>query len=141
MDIKETIDYCMNMAVTIGLDYAKELDFSDESIRLVDEILDGYHERYLYPEKDEGLIKEHSTTYAHIFGIYVGEVLLRNHANGYVWADTDMGLALAKGEQNRLNPVGKAYKQITGGKESGDDIKSFFDVAVIIMEKGFPVAK
>ena len=139
MDLKETIDYCIDSAIKIGEEtYDMVLDFSNESVEHVDKILDGYHERYLYPEKDEGLIKSHSNTYAHIFGIYVGEVLIRNHAKDYVCHVIQAGIKLVKYESFHINPITKAYKQIVNGKEGGDDIKSFFEVAIFIVKGSFP---
>ena len=90
MGMRETIEYCIDSAIKIGSQtYDKSLDFSEESVKIVDGILDGYHERYLHPEEDEGLIREHANTYAHIFGIYVGEVLLRRMDSGCGWAETE----------------------------------------------------
>lgn len=142
MDIQETIDYCIDSAIKIGSEtYNRTLDFSDNSIIFVDEILDGYHDRYINTEKDDGLIKEHTNTYAHIFGVYIGEVLRRNHAGDHTWQDTEFGLVLSSNEQNHVNPIAKVYKQIVNGKESGDDIKSFFDIAILIMQGKFPTTK
>ncbi|SHL37193.1 hypothetical protein SAMN02745136_04730 [Anaerocolumna jejuensis DSM 15929] len=142
MDIQETIDYCINSAIKIGIEtYNRTLDFSDDSIIFVDEILDGYHDRYINSEKDNGLIKKHANTYAHIFGIYIGEVLRCNHASDYIWMDTEFGLTLSKNVQNQVNPIAKVYKQIINGKESGDDIKSFFNIAILIMQGKFPTTR
>lgn len=140
MNIKETIDFCISSAIKLGREvYNENLDFSDESIQTVKEILDGYHERYLHPENDNGLIKNRVNTYAHVFGIYVGEVLIRKSGGSYAWKDTEYGIVLAKDEKNIINPVGKASKQIVNGVEGGDDIKSFFDVATAIIRGEFPV--
>lgn len=143
MDMRETIDYCIDSAVTIGREtYEMVLDFSEESVSLVDKILDIYHERYLNPEKDEGMIKKHINSYAYIFGIYVGEVLLRNHAKDYAWHDDEqVGIVLAKNEKNQINPIAKAYKQIMNGKEGGDDIQSFYHIAVMIAKGQFPTSR
>lgn len=138
MDLRETIDYCIKSAVNIGQEtYGKELDFSDESIGIVDEILDGYHERYLHPERDDAFMKSRPNTYAYIFGIYVGEVLLRNHTGDYSWQELEYGIVLAKNDKNQVNPIAKANKQIVNGKESGDDIQSFFNIAIMIMNGQF----
>ncbi len=135
MGMRETIEYCVDSAIKIGSQtYDKSLDFSEESVKIVDGILDGYHERYLHPEEDEGLIREHANTYAHIFGIYVGEVLLRRMDSGCGWAETEYGIVLAKDDRNVINPIAKAYKHIVHGKENGDDVNSFFQIAMMIME-------
>lgn len=135
MDVQETIGYCLESAVKIGQEaYGRTLDFSKRSILDVNDILDGYHERYTHSEEDGGLIRDHVNTYASIFGIYVGEVLLREYGASYIWKETEYGIALVKNEGNIINPVAKAGKQIVNGKEAGDNIKSFFDVAAMIMQ-------
>ena len=137
-DMQKFIDDCIVSAVKIGQDtYGKKLDFGEESILIVDEILDGYHERYLHPEEDDGLIHDHVNTYAYIFGIYVGEVLLRRQESDYSWQETEYGIVLAKEAGNLINPAAKAMKHIMNGKEGGDNIKSFFDVACMIMAGKF----
>ena len=137
MDMKETIEYCISSSVNIAADYNISLDFSDVSVQGVSEILDSFHERFLHPELDEGLMKNKANAFAYMFGVYVGEVLIRNHNTGYVWADTKFGVALAKDENNIINPIAKAQKQIVNGREAGDDVKSFFDVAITIMQGKF----
>lgn len=138
MNMQEFINDCIISAVKISQDtYDMKLDFSEESILIVDEVLEGYHERYLHPEEDDGLIHDHANTYAYIFGIYVGEVLLRRRESDYSWLETEYGIVLAKEAGNLINPAAKAMKQIMNGKEGGDDIKSFFDVACRIMDGKF----
>ena len=135
MSVQETVGYCLESAVKIGQEtYGKTLDFSKSSISDVDDILEGYHVRYVHSEEDGRLIRAHVNTYACIFGIYVGEVLLREFGASYEWKDTEYGIALVKNEGNVVNPVAKAMKQIVNGKEAGDNIISFFSVAGMIMQ-------
>ena len=137
MSIQGFINDCLNSAVKIGVDYNKVLDFSDESIKSASEILDRYHDRYLNPEKDNSFIKEKANMFAHIFGVYVGEVLRRNHAQNCAWQNTEHGVAIVANEKNHVYPVSKAYKQIVDGKEAGDDIESFFRIAIMILQGKF----
>jgi len=134
------IDESIGSAIKIGKDYGKNLDFSDESIKDVDAILDDYHERYLHPEKDNNLMKEKINMFAHVFGIYVGEVLRRNHVQDCVWQDTKYGIVLVKDEDSHASPIAKAYKHIVNGKEEGDDIKSFFNMAIMILQNKFSLS-
>lgn len=99
--------------------------------------LDIFHERYLEPEIDGGQVKQKGYTLAYIFGVYVGEVLIRNYGGGYDWEETSFGIEPAKDEKNIINPIGKAEKQIIYGTEAGDDIKGFFDVAISIIQGKF----
>jgi DNA-directed RNA polymerase subunit K/omega len=139
MNIQELVDYCVNSSLEIAMGYEQDLDFSDESIEIVDKILDDYHDRYINPENDKSLIKEHINQFAHIFGIYVGEVLKRNYAQDCAWKETENGVVLMKDEKNHMNPIAKAYKQIADGKEAGDDIRSFFDIAIMFLQNKFPL--
>ena len=128
------IEALIKHAIHVGEGRGKVLDFSDESIRSVSEILNFYHE--LYTETSENIIKEQPDTFSHIFGAYVGEVLRQNYAPHWAWARTEYGLVLAKNEQNMVNPIGKAYKHIVNG--SDDDIYSFFTVAIAVVQEKFP---
>ena len=135
---KEMMDFCFPTVIKLAATYNVALDFSDASVQGVSELLDIFHERYLNPELDGGQVKQKEYTLAYIFGVYVGEVLIRNYGGGYDWEDTPYGIALAKGEENIINPIGKAEKHIINGSEAGDDIKGFFDVAITIIKGKFP---
>lgn len=134
---KEMMDFCFPTVIKLAANYHVTLDFSDESVQGVSELLDIFHERYLNPEIDGGQVQQKEYTLAYIFGVYVGEVLIRNYGGGYDWEDTSFGIALAKDEQNIINPIGKAEKHIINGIEAGDDIKGFFDVAIAIIQGKF----
>jgi len=133
-DVQETIEGLLKHAIHVGEGRGKVLDFSDESIRSVSEILDFYYE--LYTETGENIIKEQPNTFAHIFGAYVGEVLRKNYAPDWTWVKTEYGLVLAKNETTMVNPIGKAYKHIVNG--SDDDIHSFFTVAILVIQEKLP---
>ena len=134
MNLQKTVDALIKHAMDIGEGYNKVFDFSDESVRSVSEILDYYHE--MYHDVDNNIIKEQPNTFAHIWGVYVGEVLKRNYAPNWTWERGEYGLVLAKNESNMVNPVGKAYKHITNGGDDG--IAGFFTVAIAIMQNKFP---
>lgn len=130
------IGYCLGNAKKIGEDYGAALDYTPASIPAVSRILDGYHQRYLHPEEDEGLIRDKVDTFSAIFGVYVGETLLRCHPDsGYGWVEKpDFGLVVAKGSEYHIDAIAKATKQIVNGREEGDEIESFFHVAEQLME-------
>lgn len=134
------LGYCLGNALKIGEDYGETLDYTPASIPAVSRILDEYHRRYLHPEEDQGLIHNKVNAFASIFGVYVGETLLRTHPNsGYGWAEKEsFGLVVAKGEGYHIDAIAKAAKQIVNGRENGDEIGSFFAVAEDLMEGRFP---
>lgn len=134
---KEMMEFCFPAVIKLAANYHVSLDFSDESVQGVSELLNIFHESYLEPEIDGGQVKQKEYTLAYIFGVYVGEVLIRNYGGGYDWEETSFGIALVKDEKNIINPIGKAEKQIIYGIEAGDDIKGFFDVAISIIQGKF----
>ena len=136
MDLQKTIELLLKQARHIAEGHDMVLDFSDESIQGVSELLDFYHESYL--EAGENIIKEQPDTFAHIWGVYVGEILRRNYGPSWAWEKAEYGLVLAKNEKNMINPVGKAHKHIVNGKEDGDDIGGFFSVAILFLQDKFP---
>lgn len=107
------------------------LDYSDESITAVEEIL-GLFERHF---QENGPDDQKIWNQAVLYGTYLGETLLRNGLaeKGYCWQLTENGLpVLAKDGSNQMSPITKAEKRIKNGPE--DSVKSFFDVAKVIAE-------
>lgn len=99
-----------------------DLDYTPESLRLVDEVLDSFRE----PGSDA--VAE--TIF--VFGCYVGEVLVRNA--GYEWARTPPEVArmfmpltvFRASTASRVNPIGKAFKRVDNGPI--DDIPYFYQL-------------
>lgn len=131
---------CLEKAQEIGADYAMKLDYSVDSISAVSGLLDSYHRRYLHPEEDNGVIRDNADNFATIFGVYIGETLLRLHPDsGYSWTPKEQfGLVVAKGEGYHIDAIAKAAKQIVNGREAGDEVGSFFDIAEQLMEGKWP---
>ncbi|MDE6619566.1 MAG: hypothetical protein K2K74_03570 [Lachnospiraceae bacterium] len=122
--------------------YAKQndiiLDYTEQSIEKVEEILAAYHENLDSYDGDDGA----STLWniAVHFGIYLGETLLRIHLGekGFAW-DINEGTPALKKENNEIYPVSKAHKRILNGPE--DDVRSFCKVAIMIADGAFPSNK
>jgi hypothetical protein len=137
LELNELIKTCTDLVVKFGdADFNKTLDFSDKSIEAADEIIDELHEIYLHPEKSELNVKEKVKLYSLAFGMYIGEVLLRNHLTDFKWQENENGPYLYKDEGNNLNPVGKVMKQIVRGKEEGESVLLFFAFAVGLSKRG-----
>jgi hypothetical protein len=92
------------------------LNWSDESVRQVEEMLGRLHDEMAQAQPPEEAI----WTFAKAFGSYVGEVLRRHH--GGEWGMVRMGEESFPGVQQpggRLCwPWGRAYKRIVEGPES-----------------------
>lgn len=123
----KTVEYARNSNV--------ELDFSKESIDMVDDILSAYHEHLADYEGKEG--EDTLWNIAVHFGIYLGETMLKLGLKdkGYDW-HIDDGLPVLKIGDNFCSPITKAHKRILNGPE--DSVKSFCDVAFLIADGKFP---
>lgn len=99
----------------------RDLDYSIDSLRGVDEILGSWH----HGGADVGAIGESIFG----FGCYVGEVLVR--ALGADWVELEDseaerlgGRLVVRGQDGVVwNPIGKAFKRVTNG--SGDSVYAF----------------
>ena len=134
------IERCLAHAVKIGEDYGEVLDYSPASIQAVGRILDSYHQRYL---RDQGQMGEKLDAFASVFGVYIGEALLRAHPDaGYGWVGKpQFGLVVGKGEGYHIDVIAKVTKQIVNGREEGDEVVSFFRVAEQLMEGNLQLPK
>jgi hypothetical protein len=101
------------------------LDFSDQSITRVEQILDFLHNDRVKSNPTQ----EQIFNFAKVFGSYIGEVYRRNH--GATWGTVTMGRdsfpglqATAKG--NLFWPWGKVQNRITQGAE--DNVAVYYRV-------------
>lgn len=112
-------------------DFAKAhhvvLDYTAQSIEVLDEIMETFHEKFNQNSEEEGdaLLAE----WAACFGVYIGETLLRVHLaeKGFAWALHRETPVLQRGD-DRLYPILKAYNRIRYGCEF--DIGTFYQMAV-----------
>lgn len=130
------IDEMLDVAVKFGADLGQLMDFSDLSIIRVEKILD-YYCKDLYCAKWKQLARrlarkevtqDKLIRMAAIWGIYLGEVMRRNHLPQYRWVyEWDQGTKRyhMRADQDRLDPVARCLKRLTGGK--ADDVVVYFD--------------
>ncbi len=118
--------------------YAKQkniiLDYSEQSIEKVEEILGSYHDNLDSYDGEDGA--DILWNIAVHFGIYLGETLLRTHLEekGFAWYLKEGTPALKK-DNNEIYPISKAHKRILNGPE--DDVRSFCKIAVMIADGTF----
>lgn len=108
--------------------YGVTLDYSKDSIKAAEKILDSFH-------SDKNNYSQAALENAAVFiGVYLGETLLRNSLSkyGYKWALKGKEPMLEKNDKFQMFPVTKAYKQICNGLE--DSIVSFYSVSIAIAE-------
>ena len=126
----EWTDYAQRMCAT-AIEYANEfnktLDYSENSIVDLEEILDWYSKDVSVSKPTENQI----WSMAIIFGSYLGETLLKNGLSekGFVWGkepSSNIPL-LIRNDSAYLTPNDKVYKRLVNGGE--DSVISFYQFA------------
>ena len=100
----------------------------------MEEILELYHNAY----ENKKITNEIAERIAFSLGVYLGQVMLESKLSefGYEWRVDENQPCLASDDSNKMYPNSKVYKRIINGIE--DSVKSFYDVAIVIAERGFP---
>ena len=126
---QDAVEYAMQREIT--------LDYTKESAKSIDAILEAFHNNLDQYEGDTGA--KILWNAAVLFGTYIGETLLRSGLSekGFIWVEDD-GLPVLgiPGKQTAVSPISKAHKRIFNGPE--DSIKSFVDVAFAIVNDEWP---
>ena len=100
------------------------LDYSESSIVLVDMVLQDLYES----KKRTSPTTKQISTIATIYGVYIGEVMLRSGLAdlGFAWDSAENGepCLMREGSDDTLRPLQRAFKRIINGPES--DIVYFY---------------
>jgi len=133
---EQDVEYAYRKAIEYAKSFYKNLNFTKESIKDVEEILEYYANDLLQQkDTDEPVTENQIWSMSLWWGVYIGETLRRNHLKSYRWVNDDsvQGFMpiLKKDDDWILYPVSKVYKRLTNGKE--DSIISFYDVALKTM--------
>jgi catabolite regulation protein CreA len=120
------LNYAHHAIATAKKHFGINLDWSDNSIKNVELILENLHETAKADKPSE----EDIYTFAQIFGSYVGQVFKRNH--NAEWGTVTIGNEKLPGLRTKRGnifwPWGKANNRITNGKE--DNIFHYYQVLV-----------
>ena len=113
------------------------LDYTAESAKGVDEILENYHDNI---ENYGGMDGEKTLWNVSVmFGAYIGEVLLRQGLSekGFAWVE-DEGLPILSMQDGKMtaSPITKVEKRIYNGAE--DSLESFVKVVFVAAEGNLP---
>jgi hypothetical protein len=123
-DAPRTADLCVQLAKSVS---GVDLDYSVESLRSLDDIIEGMRE--------EGLTAVDAERVLLTFGCYVGEVMIR-HSNAQ-WRKTedtrfkqltDIPIVVQFGPDRFANPIDKVFKRLENGKE--DYLPFFYEAFV-----------
>ena len=114
-------------ALEFAAEFHKQLDYSEQSIADLEEILDWYSKDIAVSKPTENQIWSMSL----IFGSYLGETLLKNGLaqKGFHWGkepSSNIPL-LIRNDGAYLTPNDKVYKRLVNGSE--DSVVSFYRFA------------
>lgn len=124
-------------AVTYAAKNGAVLDYTQESVRNVDDFLGAFHDSLDQYDNDEGAKTLWNA--AVLFGTYIGEVLLRCGLaeKGFVWLEDDgIPILSIPGSQTSVSPITKAHKRILNGAEDG--LAGFTDVVFSVVNGEWP---
>lgn len=123
--VEENAKQNCDTAIRYAKSFEKDFDFSRNSIKDLEEILDYYSKDISRDRPTEHQIWSMSI----IFGSYLGEVMLKNGLSekGYKWGidnTSDIPL-LINAAGNYITPNDKVYKRLVNGAE--DNVLFFYD--------------
>jgi hypothetical protein len=125
--------YAQDAIEAARANYQIDLDFSDESVKQVEEVLARVYSavrrgwfRNLFRT---GLNADQLDTICKMFGGYIGEVIRRKHGGFWSVIDSPTGegkvICLERGD-DKIFPPARVYKRLTNGAE--DDVWFYFQV-------------
>ncbi|GGI11534.1 hypothetical protein [Gottfriedia solisilvae] len=138
--IENKINELCNLATEYASSFNKTLNYSVESITDLEDILDFYSKdlngnilnKIIRRVKKSGPTENQINSMAHIWGAYLGEVIIRNSDCKIIWCNENV---FGDGEiihliqdETRLFPIDKVYKRLINGKE--DNVVFFYEIAV-----------
>jgi hypothetical protein len=124
-----TVTDMMRAYAEDAIDLAKqmnvELNFSEESLCKLDQILEQYHNsipRGLKKLISKGPSEEQITQMAKVWGGYLGETIIKQFGGEWIMSSTfDNAIAVKIGD-SEIYPPAKIYKRIINGPEDNVDI-------------------
>ncbi|WP_187273848.1 hypothetical protein [Paenibacillus sp. N3.4] len=130
--MNEIIEKNCSTAVEYAVSFGHTLDFTDASIKKVEEILDYYANELSTSSADDKPTENQVWSMAIIWGSYLGETMVRNIGEPCKWIYEE-GEYLLEAKEAIANPVGKTYKRLINGKE--DNVYSFYDIISLEIKK------
>jgi len=126
--IQEIAEHYAGDAVSFALKQFKiTLDWSDESIKEVEFILDYMHKQALKDKPSDDEI----FSFAKGFGSYIGEVYRRNHGaewGMFTWEGESFPGLQSKQNPNNFWPWGKVQNRIKNGEE--DNVQQYYHLLI-----------
>lgn len=126
-DVEKECKRLSDVAVKCSRIFGEELDYSNESINTLEDMLEYYHSCV-----EESLLEEDKiVSMAWIFGAYLGETMLRNKLTqcGFEWQyEEEVPCIKHKTNDWAARPISKVYKRLVNGEE--DNVVSFYDMGL-----------
>lgn len=123
--LEEIVEKLGDRAVEYAKSFDKNFDYTEYSIKGLEEILEYYSNDLIVSSPTENQINSMSL----IWGIYLG-IVLKIHINSDLsWVKEDVGdgeIIHLKSGENRIFPIDKVYKRLVNGRE--DNVISFYEV-------------
>ncbi len=136
----EIVNRASGDAVQYAAQKGVTLDYTRESAKSVDELLEALHDSLDQFSDEQG--KKALWNAAVMFGTYIGKMMLGAGLaeKGFTWV-WDEGLPILRLSEGKMeiSPITKAHKRILNGGE--DSLKSFVDVAFSVIEREFELPK
>ena len=135
-NMDEYIEKKCEEAINYAKNFKKELDYSDRSIKDLEEILEYYYrdikpgsftEFFKKKEKKKKPTVNQIYSIATIWGIYIGETIRKKTPNNAFW-EKEETLYLKSGE-TKIYPIEKVYKRMKRG--SKDSVSEFYDLIIL----------
>ncbi|PYG84299.1 uncharacterized protein DUF3806 [Ruminiclostridium sufflavum DSM 19573] len=139
LDLSQKIDNLSRKAVHYAKGFSKDLDYTENSIDAVEEILEYYHndlkgniiKNFLRKIKNEVPTESQIWSLAAIWGAYLGDVICKNNSDRCKWVyEDEFGtgaiLHIKIDNNSRAYPIDKVYKRLKNGSE--DNITTFYEV-------------
>lgn len=135
-----SINEICEKAIAIGKEISSiDLDYSVNSLRNLETIIQSVRSL-----NAKGMLNDVTCWNAAVcLGVYLGEVMLRDHLRsmGYTWRADDSGLLMLMDRENRnaISPISKVHKKLanTGSESDGEGtVSSFYSVSLMLAAVG-----
>ncbi|SJZ67747.1 hypothetical protein SAMN02745116_01144 [Pilibacter termitis] len=124
-DMNEMMKSMAETACEVAKDSGFELDFSEQSLLHVEELLDAFHQKVPKGIKklfSKGLSNEEMDMLCLVFGAYLGEVVIKNL--GGKWQPSERLASVFLDNGTEIYPAQKVYKRLMNGRE--DEIWAYY---------------
>jgi hypothetical protein len=107
--------YSLDVQELVALQFQKQLDFSDESVGELEQVLETFHQSKATAQPTD----EQLAQFAKAFGSYLGEVVRRQHGAewGQVTLEGQTFPGMRLGDGSLVWPWGRVQKRLTDGAE------------------------